>query len=101
MIEAVYYLCALLSGVLLGLLYFGGLWLTIKKLIRSKHPALLAMGSFTSRTVICVTAFYLIFRVGDWIGLLVGVAGFFVTKLFMVRHFRTAGHHQPYSLKEG
>ncbi len=69
---------AFIAGLALGLLYFGGLWLTIKQLPRSRRPAFLALGSFFLRTALVAFAFYLIVRNGNWqngIACIVGVIG--------------------------
>lgn len=49
-------------GAGLGLFYFGGLWLTLKRLPGSKHPALYALASFFARTVVVVAVVFLVAR---------------------------------------
>ena len=48
------------AGIVLGLIYFGGLWLTLRWITKIKQPALLVTGSFAVRTVIVLLGFYLI-----------------------------------------
>ena len=40
---------ALLAGVALGAVFFGGLWWTVRKGVSSKHPALWFLGSLLLR----------------------------------------------------
>ena len=78
MIEYCFLILAFIAGLALGLFYFGGLWLTIKQLPRSRRPAFLALGSFFLRTALVVFAFYLIVRNGNWqngIACILGVIG--------------------------
>ncbi len=65
---------ALLEGVLLGSIFFGGLWWTIRRIAWSKQPALLFSGSLVLRTVVVVAGFYFASQ-KDWrrsIGCIVG-----------------------------
>ena len=56
---------ALLAGVLLGMIFFGGLWWTIQTGISSKQPAVLFSGSFLLRTFIVLAGLYYVSH-GDW-----------------------------------
>ncbi|MDJ0737778.1 MAG: ATP synthase subunit I [Nostocaceae cyanobacterium] len=51
---------ALLAGVVLGLLYFGGLWITVNKLPTASKPLQLTLFSFLGRLAICLVFFYLV-----------------------------------------
>lgn len=72
-------------GWLLAILFFGGLWFTVKKLTASKMPALLVLGSFIVRVGIVLIGFYFIGS-GDWKKLIVCLIGFVVAR-FAVIHF--------------
>ena len=72
-------------GVALGLMFFGGLWLTVKKTVTSIKPASLILGSFIVRMVLVLTGFYFI-GVGNWQRLLTALAGFIIAR-FLVLHF--------------
>ncbi len=71
---------ALLAGVLLGTLFFGGLWWTVQKVVSSTQPALLLVCSLVLRTIVTVAGFYISFRAGDWRRLLSCVFGFLVAR---------------------
>jgi F1F0 ATPase subunit 2 len=76
------------AGILLGIFYFGGLWLTVRKLSVSGNPYLLTLGSFFGRTVISLFGFYLVARGGHWERLLVCLSGFIFMKIFLVYRLR-------------
>ena len=43
------YAIAAVAGILLGIVYFGGLWLTIQRMGQTDRPVLLLMSSFVIR----------------------------------------------------
>jgi len=79
---------SLVAGILLGLFYFGGLWLTVKNLSVSRNPYVLTLGSFFGRTVISLFGFYLVARGGHWERLLVCLSGFIFMKIFLLYRLR-------------
>jgi len=84
-------------GVLLGTFYFGGLWLTIKRLPCSRQPTLLSLASFFARSLICILGFYLI--IGSGIeALLLSLAGFVLTKIALI-HKLSLGYKNGGPLK--
>jgi F1F0 ATPase subunit 2 len=50
----------LLAGIGLGMLFYGGLWFTVRALPRSEHPMALAFASFSARTGVVLTGFVLV-----------------------------------------
>ena len=56
---------ALVAGVLLGAIFFGGLWWTVRKGVSSKQPALWFFGSLLLRMSIALAGFYFVGR-GHW-----------------------------------
>jgi F1F0 ATPase subunit 2 len=75
---------ALGAGALLGLLFFGGLYLTVSQLPRSRHPVLLALGSFAIRAVVVVAGF--IWIVGhSWPRLAAALVGFVMMRFVALR----------------
>lgn len=67
------FLC-LLAGMLVGLVYFGGLWLTVKKMRTSPHFYRLMVFSWVMRTLFLLGAFYVLMQ-GDWQRLIVAFLG--------------------------
>ncbi|OYW77491.1 MAG: hypothetical protein B7Z37_03840 [Verrucomicrobia bacterium 12-59-8] len=68
------------AGLLLGAVFFGGLWWTIRKGLNSPRPALLFLGSALLRMSVVVVGFYLVSN-GQWQRLLVCMAGFISARL--------------------
>ena len=81
---------ALVTGVLLGAMFFGGLWWTVRKGISSKRSALWFFSSLLLRTSIALAGFYFITR-GHWERLLVCLIGFVFARLIVTRLTRAAG----------
>jgi F1F0 ATPase subunit 2 len=75
---------ALLAGVLLGGVFFGGLWWTVKKGMASKRPALWFLVSFLLRMGIVMAGFYFVGQ-GDWRRLVTCLVGFVIARLFITR----------------
>ncbi len=80
-------LLALLAGVILGAVYFGGLWWTIKKGLASPRPALWFMGSMLLRTALALLGFYLIGH-DHWERLLACVLGFIIMRVVVTQFTR-------------
>ena len=89
MTEAFGLVLALLGGVLLGAMFFGGLWWTVRKGVSAKQPALLFLGSLLLRTGVALAGFYFIGR-DHWERLLVCLLGFVMARLFATRFTRAA-----------
>ena len=89
MTEALRLILALVTGVLLGGIFFGGLWWTVRKGMSSKQPALVFFGSLLLRTGLALAGFYFMARV-RWEGLLVCLVGFVMARLIVTRLTRTA-----------
>jgi F1F0 ATPase subunit 2 len=75
------------AGVGLGLFYFGGLWLTVRRLPDSSRPALLFVGSFAGRTALTLLGFYLVMD-GRWERMLACLAGFIMIRQFLISRLR-------------
>jgi F1F0 ATPase subunit 2 len=80
---------ALVSGVSLGAIFFGGLWWTIRKSYSSDIPALWYLGSMLLRSGLTLTGFYLVAR-GHWERLILCLLGFVAARLIVTRLTREA-----------
>jgi F1F0 ATPase subunit 2 len=80
---------ASMTGVLLGAMFFGGLWWTVRKGVSSEQPALLFFVSMLLRTSAALAVFYIIAR-GHWERLLVCLLGFIIARLVVTRLTRAA-----------
>jgi len=77
-----------LSGVLLGAIFFGGLWWTVRKGVSSKQPALWFIGSLLLRMSIVLAGFYFIAH-DHWERLLLCLLGFVLARLIMTVRLRS------------
>jgi len=85
MINALNMILVFVTGLALGALFFGGLWLTVRKAVASTKPALLLLGSFVFRIILVLFGFYFI-GAGNWQRLLMALLGFIIAR-FVVIHF--------------
>jgi len=76
------------AGVALGTLFFGGLWLTVKKAVASTKPAIMILSSFVTRMAIVLVGFYFI-GAGNWQRLLVALAGFIIARFVVIHLTKT------------
>ena len=74
----------LVMGVLLGAVFFGGLWWTVRKGVSSKQPALWFFSSLLLRVSIALAGFYSVSG-GHWERLLVCLLGFVMARLIVTR----------------
>jgi F1F0 ATPase subunit 2 len=77
---------AVVAGGIIGVFYFGGLWLTVRALAGARNPGFLILASFVSRTAVALFAFYLLMD-GRWQRLLAGMAGFLIARYYMLRRY--------------
>jgi F1F0 ATPase subunit 2 len=87
--NVLYLAMAFLTGMGAGIVYFGGLWWTVRQLPFARQPALLTLGSFLVRTGISLTAFYLASG-GRWERILISLLGFMIMRGLLVRRMRPA-----------
>jgi F1F0 ATPase subunit 2 len=76
------------AGGLLGSVYFGGLWLTVRRLPDTDHPAALVLGSFVLRVALVAAGFVWLLA-GDPLRLVAVLAGFLAIRVLLVRQVRT------------
>lgn len=72
-------LFALISGAITGLLYFGGLWLTLKKIAEYKLSYSLLLLSFALRLAFVLLVFYALI-IYHWAYLAVALISFLVMR---------------------
>ncbi|NCF63992.1 MAG: ATP synthase subunit I [Gammaproteobacteria bacterium] len=87
--EILHVLPALIAGMLLGAMFFGGLWWTVRKGVSSTRPALWFFGSLLLRTSMTLVGFYVVSD-GHWERLLVCLLGFTIARLIATRLTRIA-----------
>jgi F1F0 ATPase subunit 2 len=75
---------ALVEGCLLGAIFFGGLWWTVRKSISFTQPALWFLGSMLLRMSIALAGFYFVGG-GQWERLVSCLLGFIVARSVVMR----------------
>jgi len=90
MSESLFLLLSLVGGGLIGAVFFAGLWLTTRQVLRSRHPALLTLASFLGRSLTAAGGFYLIARNGDWRAVVAAAAGFLAARFAATALIRRA-----------
>ena len=84
MIEMILLAAAPLAGMLLGAMYFGGLWWTVKKGLASPKPARWFIVSLVVRLGITLLGFYFVAS-ADWKRLLACLLGFVIARVIVIR----------------
>lgn len=87
MSESLKLVLALPAGVLLGALFFGGLWWTVQRSLVSAQPAILILGSFLLRTVVTLAGFRAAL-LGGWQALAACMIGFLIARIVVTRIVR-------------
>jgi len=75
-----------LAGLVLGAIFYGGLWWTVRR-ISAGAAGLWLVGSFLVRTLLALAGFYVVAR-GAWAGAAVWLAGFIVARIAVTRIVR-------------
>jgi len=97
--EFLFLVLALVAGLLLGAMFFGGLWWTVRKGVSSKHPALWFLGSMLVRMSIVLLGFNFVGR-GDWQRLVACLFGFIIARFIVMRLTRTPIGHPDSTTRE-
>jgi len=87
------------AGLLLGGIFFGGLWWTVRKGVSAKRPALLFLSSLLLRTVVTVAGFAVVGD-GHWLRLLACLFGFVIARFMLTRLAGPPAEHCDAPAKE-
>jgi F1F0 ATPase subunit 2 len=91
---------ALVMGVLLGAMFYGGLWWTVRRGVSSNRVALWFLGSLLLRMGVALAGFYYVAG-GHWQRLLLCLLGFVMARLAVTWLTRSPGENQPPQALEG
>jgi F1F0 ATPase subunit 2 len=98
--EIINYIPSFLAGILLGIIFYAGLWWTVKKGIQSESPALWFGISMLLRTAIVLLGFYLV-GLGHWQRLMVCLLGFIIARIVLTLFIRSDKGEQKKMQQEG
>jgi len=97
--EALTLVLAGAAGVVLGAVFFGGLWWTVQRGVASKQPALWFFGSLLLRMSVALAGFY--FVAGhQWERLMVCLLGFVLARLVVTWLTRASRDNQDRTTQE-
>ncbi len=96
--ETLLMIAGFVGGIVLGILFFGGLWLTVKKIVTAKVPALWVLASFIFRVGIVLLGFYFI-GAGNWQRLVSCLIGFIIAR-FIIIHYTKSIDEKRLQLKK-
>lgn len=65
--------------------YFGGLWVTLQYMNRSRYPVFITLTSYIFRTAVIFIVLFYIARSGQWIPILFWLAGFIIARIILSR----------------
>jgi F1F0 ATPase subunit 2 len=75
----------LIAGVALGVVFFGGLRLTMARMNRTRNVALLTVFSFVARSLIGLAGLFLVVRFLGLAGIVSALLGFIAMQIVFVR----------------
>lgn len=79
-----------LAGALLGALYFGGLWLTVRRVERVRRPALWLGASYLGRLALAAAGFGLLVVLGGLPAVASALAAFLAMRYGLIRRLGEA-----------
>ncbi|MCZ4313501.1 ATP synthase subunit I [Comamonadaceae bacterium G21597-S1] len=96
MIDAWMLLGVLAIGMVLGLVFFGGLWWTLRRGLASAHPVRWFVSSLLVRAAVVLGGIYWV-GAGQWQRLLACLLGFWLARLLVLRLTREPAPPRPES----
>jgi F1F0 ATPase subunit 2 len=84
-------LLSALAGAGAGVVFFAGLWLTVRRLPSARRPGLLAAASAVGRIALAVGVLLLIARTGSWIRVAACLGGFVAVRWALVSRVKRRG----------
>ena len=100
MSEAPFIALAVVAGAVLGAIFYGGLWWTIRRGLLSLQPAIWFLASLVVRAAVVLIGFYAVCG-GDWRRLVACLAGFVLARIGVTRLTRPLPEPPRRPLKGG
>lgn len=88
---------AIIAGIVLGVFFFGGLYLSVQYLGKVKYPSVLMMASLIIRMAVLVGGLYLI-RGDSYLNIPLALMGILLVRIIMTRQVK---RKQPAENSEG
>lgn len=85
------FVAAIMVGALVGIIYFSGLWLTVRQIVIRQSAAGLAMLSWLGRMLLLGLVFYVLSRRSAEMAL-VGLGGFWCTRFYLLHRLGGGSH---------
>jgi F1F0 ATPase subunit 2 len=82
---------ALVAGGVVGVVYFAGLWTTVRALPGTRNPAFLVFVSFAVRFAVAALLFVALARTGGWSLIASALVGFTLARVVIVRRLLPSG----------
>ena len=82
--EILSFAMTIIAGFILGILFFGGLYWTVRIGMESRNPALLFVVSFLVRTTSVLAGFYFLLD-GHWEKLVTSMMGFLLARILIMQ----------------
>jgi F1F0 ATPase subunit 2 len=73
-----------LAGAGVGVVFFAGLWLTVRRLPSARRPGLLSAASAVARIALAVGVLLAVARTGSWVGVVACLGGFVAARWALV-----------------
>ncbi|MBD3270915.1 MAG: hypothetical protein GF384_00070 [Elusimicrobia bacterium] len=73
------------TGIMLGVLYFGGLWLTIQLVASGGNRMRIAAVSYVLRLTVVGLCLFFILKTGLWLLIIPCLIGFVTSRMIMIR----------------
>ena len=97
--QVLFMVLAFMAGLCLGIIFFGGLWITVQRALKSDMPGLWFAGGLLSRLTITMLGFYFV-GAGNWQRLLICTIGFIVARFIVLRYTKTIEERRSEIRKE-
>lgn len=94
--QFLFILSTFIPGIILGIFYFGSLWITVRQLPTTAYPVRLFIGSWLGRMAIALLGFYLVMN-GQWQRVLICLAGFIVARIILTSFWRPKNNNRSFS----
>jgi F1F0 ATPase subunit 2 len=82
---------AFVAGTVVGVVYFAGLWKTVRALPTARNPAFLVFISFAVRFAVAALLFVMLARTGGWSSIASALVGFTLARLTIVQRLLPSG----------